>query len=132
MSDISLWSPSSKTVYIDSNEEKPDLILLHEMGHALLNHQEYARDIKLLSMERDAWNFARDKLAPKLDINIDQDFIEDHLDTYRDWLHLKSTCPNCQANGVEKEKNIYLCPICGTKWKTNVATQTQLKRYKIY
>lgn len=129
--EISLWSPSRKTVYINPDEDQPDWILLHELGHALLNHQEFNKDIELLAIERDAWNYAKSELAPKFKIQIDQDFIEDHLDSYRDWLHTKSTCPTCRANGVEIAKNQYFCPICNTKWKTNIATQTQPRRYKL-
>ena len=39
--------------------------LLHEVAHSSLNHAEYARDIELLQMERDAWEFTSSVLAKK-------------------------------------------------------------------
>ena len=82
-------------------------------------------------MKRDAWNFANTNLALKYGIQIDKDFIEDHIDTYRDWLHYKSSCPNCGLNGFEKNKGQYICPACGREWKVNEARNCNIKRTQL-
>ena len=130
-SNISHWSYTEKTIFYEDNIKHSDWILLHEISHAILNHKNYTRDIELLSKERDAWNFANTNLALKYEIQIDKDFIEDHIDTYRDWLHYKSSCPKCGLNGFEKNKGQYICPACGRKWKVNEARNCNIKRTQL-
>lgn len=130
-SNISHWSYTEKTIFYEDNIKHSDWILLHEISHAILNHKNYTRDIELLSKERDAWNFANTNLALKYGIQIDKDFIEDHIDTYRNWLHYKSSCPNCGLNGFEKNKGQYICPACGRKWKVNEARNCNIKRTQL-
>jgi hypothetical protein len=120
-SDDFRWSPEKTTIYY-ADETSP--LLLHELGHALLNHQEYRRDIELLAMERDAWDTAR-----TLD-TISEEIIQNHLDTYREWLHARSTCPTCGANGHQVKKLTYHCIACETDWRVNEARLCGLKRYK--
>lgn len=129
--EVSYWSPSSQIVYYQLNSKNASWVLLHETAHALLNHHDYKKDVELLAKERDAWELARKELAPKYGISIGEDFIENHLDTYRDWLHNKSTCPNCHLNGVEKSKGSYLCLACGSQWRVNDARTCHIKRTKI-
>lgn len=105
--------------------------LLHELAHAILDHKTYARDIELIELERDAWTHAQATLAPTYNIAIGTNQIEDALDTYRDWLHARSTCPNCQATGVQTERNAYKCLACLSKWRVNDARICALRRYKI-
>ena len=58
-----LWSPSENTIYYcDKSDNKP-ILLLHEISHALLGHADYNSDIQLITMEREAWDYAI-KLAP--------------------------------------------------------------------
>ncbi len=123
------WSPTTSTVFYNPNETHADWILLHETAHAILGHQEYTLDIELLKLERAAWHYATTTLAPQYDILIDTEFIETHLDTYRDWLHTKSTCPHCQSNGIEQTKQRYLCVHCGGTWRTNIGVDTGIRRY---
>lgn len=123
------WSPVHSTVFYNPAEPNIDWILLHELSHACLDHAGYSRDIKLLQMERDAWNYAKQTLAPHYSITIDDDFIEDHLDTYRDWLHIKSTCPKCTLSGMEIAKHQYQCLSCSHHWNTNTGTQVRVQRY---
>lgn len=127
--ETSHWSHTAQTVFYCPNEPQLDWILLHELAHALLQHAEYQRDIELLGMERDAWEYARKQLAPPYNIAIDPDFIEDQLDTYRDWLHTKSTCPRCTLTGMEVRKHHYRCLGCQHTWKTNRGTQVRVHRY---
>lgn len=114
------------------NESSDDAaLLLHELAHAVLKHADYTRDIELIEMERDAWDHARTVLAPRYSVPIDDAIIEDSLDTYRDWLHARSTCPDCQAIGIQIKLHHYRCLACGAQWKVNDARICALRRYKL-
>lgn len=123
-----MWEPQTQTVYYRKGCTNAEL--LHELGHALLGHAEYARDIILLEHERDAWSQAV-KLASQYGVTISEDTIGDHLDTYRDWLHTRSICPSCQANGIQVEANVYECPACQSRWCVNEARSCALRRRQI-
>jgi hypothetical protein len=124
------WSPSNKTVtYTQSSEDQASL--LHELSHALLGHTDYKKDISLIEMERDAWQYAKDNLGPAYDQPIIDEIIEDALDSYRDWLHARSTCPNCQATGIQTKREEYRCLACRTKWRVNEARICALRRYTL-
>ncbi len=124
------WSHDTQTISYDKTSN--DLgQLLHELSHGILEHKDYQRDIELITMEREAWTYARTILGPKYGIPIDQSKIEEFLDSYRDWLHERSTCPACKATGIEITKHQYECPACSTKWRVNDARIRQLKRRTI-
>src|SRR5690606_15400649 len=77
------WQPQEKAVrYVAASGDLP--ALLHETAHAQLGHHEYVRDIALLRMEREAWQYAKETLAAKYAVEITEDDIEEALDTYRD------------------------------------------------
>jgi len=122
------WSPPDKAVYFIPDGDVA--ALLHEVAHGVLNHQRYTKAIQLIEMERQAWEEAR-ILASRYNIALDDDNIEDHIDTYRDWLHARSTCPTCKATGIEEAKNVYHCLSCLKNWSVNEARTCQLRRYKI-
>lgn len=124
-----MWSPSTRTVIFYDNEPNPAQ-LLHELGHGLLGHDDYSKDIGLLSMERDAWEEAK-KIGETFKVLISDETIEDYLDTYREWLHARSTCPNCTAIGVQVKRAHYRCVACSHEWRVNDARVCQLKRYSI-
>lgn len=124
------WSPSENTVYYDEDGKDATYLVLHETAHGLLGHTTYNKDIELIGMERQAWEKAT-KLAKKYGITIDEETVQSNLDSYRDWLHARSTCPNCTATGVQETKNTYTCLACGHKWRVNEARVCGLKRYKI-
>lgn len=65
-------------------------------------------------MERAAWDKAKE-LAAKYDIEINQDLIEDELDSYRNWLHIKSRCKKCGLTRYQTKDGIYHCPHCEQK-----------------
>lgn len=112
------WSPKAKTIhYNDSGlgESVGQWALLHEAGHASLNHQTYANDLGLLQLEVEAWQ-AAEKLAETIGLVIDPDHIQECLDTYRDWLYARSTCPTCELNSLQIEETVYLCLNCSTRW----------------
>ena len=122
------WSPPEKTVYY-TNDPHADALLLHELSHSLLNHSLYIKDIDLIKMERDAWEKAR-HLAPQYEVVLSDDIIQPHLDSYRDWLHARSTCPTCGATGVQTKQATYHCVACGATWRVNEARMCGLKRYR--
>lgn len=122
------WSSSTNTVFYEP-KSKDVISLLHETAHALLSHTYYRQDIDLIHLERDAWTKAKE-LGRIYGYEVDDDTIEDALDSYRHWLHTRSLCPHCQQNGVQKD-DFYSCLICNQRWKPNDARTCGLKRRKI-
>jgi ribosomal protein L37AE/L43A len=121
---VSRWNYELNTVFYEQNLDQ----FLHELGHALLRHKDYETDLDLIKKERAAWTKA-EIIAARYDHKIKAETIEAHLDTYRDWLHLRSTCPKCHQTGVENpQTGIYSCFICGTKWRTSKTCLTNLRR----
>lgn len=122
------WNPEDMTVYYNTASSPAEL--LHELSHALLGHKTYRRDIELIGIERDAWKYAR-QLAYTYNITITEEIIEDALDSYRDWLHQRSLCPECNATGLQSSRQTYRCLACRTVWRVNEAKLCALRRYKI-
>jgi hypothetical protein len=74
------WSPKTKQVfYKDSSTLVYCWKLLHEVGHALLEHQTYNSDLELLALEVAAWEKAQE-LAQDFKLTINADYIQDCLD----------------------------------------------------
>jgi len=110
------WSPARRTIfYIPENTDKSTWSLLHETAHALLNHTNYDTDLDLMRMEVLAWEQAK-HLAQLYDIAIDDEHIEFCLDTYRDWLFARSTCPKCLSASLQSATKRYECFNCKTVW----------------
>ncbi|MEO6761442.1 MAG: hypothetical protein ABI220_03645 [Candidatus Saccharimonadales bacterium] len=116
------WHAQKKHVsYKKTTQEQPNhnsWALLHELGHALLGHTDYTNDVELLQMEVSAWHKAK-TLAKHYGPKIDDDYIEDCLDTYRDWLHLRSTCPVCFARSLQSTTSVYRCYNCQATWQVS-------------
>ncbi len=125
------YSPDKTSITFDPNQDFWQLLLLHELGHYISNHKEYNFDRDLLKIEVEAWEVAKEQLAPKYDIEIDYDLIESHLFSYKDWLYKRSKCPKCGSIGLQKKIDQYFCLSCDTEWKVNQAKFTQLKRTEI-
>jgi len=87
------------------------LLTLHELAHALLKHKDYNLDIQRLKIESKTWATTK-QLCQKYRIVWNEDFAEDHLDTYRDWLHQKSLCPTCHLTRYQNPSGTYHCPQC--------------------
>ena len=87
------------------------LQLLHEVGHALLEHKNFVTDTERLKMEQAAWERAH-KLCVTYSIEYDEDFVEAELDTYRNWLHRKSCCSKCGLTRCQLRSGKYYCPNC--------------------
>jgi hypothetical protein len=115
------WSPNKQLITYKTsaiNEDIGQWALLHEASHAILNHQNYNSDIELLKLEVEAWHNAKG-LAKDLEINIDENHIQDCLDTYRDWLYRRSSCPNCGVVCIQLTPSTYSCHNCQTTWSVS-------------
>lgn len=112
------WSPQTTTITYEqakSYKPKQKWALLHEAAHALLNHRTYKTDLELLLLETAAWHKAQE-IAKQLGHEIDNDHIQDCLDTYRDWLHQRSTCPRCSTISLQTSPHQYRCHNCTASW----------------
>lgn len=118
-SDRFMWSPADTCIHYDMTTiEAPEsaYTLLHELSHALCNHTTYHADTQLIELELQAWEKAK-QLSTHYDISIPTDHIEDCLDTYRDWLLNRATCPDCELAGIQSLKNLhYHCMNCQKEW----------------
>ncbi|HUC87608.1 MAG TPA: hypothetical protein VMR95_00465 [Candidatus Binatia bacterium] len=132
-SDRFYWSPEEQIVYY---QPKTGQIyywkLLHEVSHALLGHKTYTSDIELLTLEVSAWEKAQG-LAHDCNLSpIDNDYVQNCLDTYRDWLHKRSTCPTCGTRSLQESAEEYHCFNCQAKWRVSCSrfcrTYRQVKR----
>jgi hypothetical protein len=117
------WSPQTNSVHVkaealDTSDGRWSL--LHEAAHAQLEHTYYTTDMGLLSLEVEAWQTAK-QLAELYSIEIDENHIQDCLDTYRDWLYARSTCPACMLNSLQIDKTTYLCLNCSTRWTVSAS-----------
>ncbi len=113
------WSPETQEIYYDQSrhDESAQWSLLHETGHALLSHEGYLADFELIQLEMAAWNKAR-QLAADYAITIDEDHIQDCLDTYRDWLYKRSICPQCSNRALQQSDYAhYRCFNCHMVWR---------------
>ena len=124
------WSPKTNHVIykeLAENDEVATLSLLHEVGHALLEHKDYNSDFQLLTLEVSAWEKAN-QLAETFSRSIDSDHIQDCLDTYRDWLYQRSTCPTCTNCSLQTDSRTYSCFNCGTVW--HVSSSRMCRPYR--
>ena len=127
-SDRFAWSPGEHTVFYDKVDTSNTSLLLHELAHGLLGHHDYSKDVELVAMEGQAWDKALE-LAPQYSVKITDDIVQDSLDTYREWLHARSTCPECEATGYQSGQNLYTCVACAHEWRVNEARLCALRRY---
>lgn len=117
-SNKSSWNPDHRTIYYDPTSEHVEYSILHELGHMIAAHQTYKTDVELLKMELQAWDEAK-KIAPGLGINIDQEHIEDCIDSYRAWLFKRSACPRCNQTGSQDTEGEYRCTNCASRWQVS-------------
>lgn len=122
------WSPDEHTVFYDESDSQNTSLLLHELAHGLLGHHDYSKDVELVAMETEAWDKAAE-LATSYSVTITDETIQDNLDTYREWLHARSTCPACEATGYQSGKAQYTCVACSHIWRVNEARICALRRY---
>ena len=116
------WKPPRTIIYEPIGTYSPlyfALQTLHELGHAASGHKDYQTTVERLKIESEAWSAAR-KLFLKYqktgilpaDWSWDEDFAESKLDTYRNWLHTKTTCKTCGLTMYQTTDGIYHCPLC--------------------
>jgi len=119
--ETSYWSPAEKTVYFQPNGDQRALwTLLHESGHAALGHTSYDSDFGLLLLEVAAWEEAK-VLGQRLGVAVDEDHVQDCLETYRDWLHRRSTCPRCGIRCFQHDARRYHCHNCQASWQVSAS-----------
>lgn len=114
------WSPKNKEVIYrtGSHQSLPEVGVLHELAHAVLGHHTFFTDYELLQMEVEAWDEAK-QLGKKYKVIISEDHIQDCLDTYRDWLYMRSTCPSCTASSLQNSRRQYTCSNCKESWSVS-------------
>lgn len=126
------WSPKDSTVHYDPTKlhsPKGVWSLLHECGHARLGHSAYGTDFELVKLEALAWEEAK-QLGKKLQIDIAEEHVQDCLDTYRDWLHQRSTCPTCGTIGLQADRYNYSCHNCNGQWSVTASRFCRTYRRK--
>lgn len=113
------WQPEYSIVtYPDTDKVDVSIYygLIHEVAHSKLDHKTFEHDIELLKMERDAWDLAKKLAADNFGAPLKTEYAEECLDSYRDWLYLRSKCPKCQLVGFQVSQNAYSCPHCLIDW----------------
>jgi hypothetical protein len=67
-------------------------------------------------MEVAAWEYAKE-LAKRYGVSIDEDHVQDCLDSYRDWLYKRSICPACGTKSIQQDQELqYQCFNCRSMW----------------
>lgn len=124
------WSPEKKQIsYGDPSGRHFLEGLLHELGHARLKHRNFASDVDLLQKEVEAWQEAR-RLAERYKVKIDENHIQECLDTYREWLYRRSRCPECESAGVQKSPQNYRCINCNNSWRVGSSRSSRPYRLR--
>ncbi len=100
-----------KTIILGPFESHYSLLFCHELGHALSGEDHFDTDVERLKIERLAWDKAQE-LCTEFHIPYDEEFVEEQLDSYRDWLHSKSKCPQCGLTRYQTKNGQYHCPHC--------------------
>lgn len=115
------WSPRTNTISYYSSQKNKDFQygILHELAHALLDHTNYSSDFELLKMESLAWHKAA-QIGRRYGIKISEEYIQNCLDTYRDWLHRRSSCPVCKNHSLQINKRTYRCFNCQSQWQVSL------------
>ena len=127
------WSPTDNIIYYNKttvNEPQGLWALAHEIGHAMSGHRNFENDLDLIKKEREAWTKAQTLLAA-YEQEIDEDYIEDCLDSYRDWQKARATCPDCSTVSTQLNTTNYHCFNCGCEWKVSPSQTCRIRRSKI-
>lgn len=114
------WSPKKQQIFyaLHGQNDTSEVTLLHELAHALLDHKTFSTDYQLVLMEAEAWDKAV-TIGKTYGIEISEDHIQDCLDTYRDWLYMRSMCPSCGTNSLQDSSRAYKCFNCSTSWSVS-------------
>ena len=131
--DLFVWVPTKRTIHFPKQAVKDSEFfysLLHEIGHAKLEHKDFGSDIELIRLERAAWDMAVVE-ASRYGYSIPEAHIESCLDTYRDWLYRRSMCPNCEQCGLQTSKMAYKCIFCSSTWAVSKSRLCKVTRRSI-
>jgi hypothetical protein len=126
------WSPKAQSIMYNPAQSLKRLRygVLHELSHALLDHTDYKSDFELLKLEAMAWELAA-QIGKKYGVIIDDEHIQNCLDTYRDWLHRRSTCPSCEVHVLQDSPSSYRCYNCGESWQVSSGRFVRSYRKKV-
>jgi hypothetical protein len=129
LGDTFCWSPLTQQIFYKKSSSRKSLwAILHETAHAKLKHAGYSLDFELLQMEAAAWDEAKN-LAERYELDINENHIQDCLDSYRDWLYKRSICPSCGTKSLQHdEAQNYSCFNCHTTW--SVASSRFCRPYR--
>lgn len=125
------WSAGKKILFYNLSLQNASALLLHELSHVLLGHDSFELDVELVNKESVAWKYAQKELAPRYNVNITDDTIEDAMDSYREWLHKRSLCPECDTSAFQTKTGTYKCLACRCQWRANDARERHLRRYRL-
>lgn len=125
------WSPETQTIFYE-NVQSPEATwsIMHELGHALLGHRDYQLDIELVRKEAEAWRQAVVLSADYLETPISVSYVQDSLDTYRDWVYRRSICPDCGSVGLQLNPKQYSCLNCSAEWFVSSARFCRAYRHR--
>ncbi len=113
-----------KVVFLGPPQHNFGLLALHELGHALCGHETYQTHVKLIKIESEAWEMAKtvylkyrkmaenDAKLANIIPEWDEDFMQEKIDSYREWLHQKSLCKKCGITMYQTKDGNYHCPRC--------------------
>lgn len=128
--DVFSFNSGNKTItYIPEELETGDgsLALLHEIAHMKLGHFSYNYDVELLKLEHEAWEETR-RLAKEYGIEVDENHIEECLESYDKWLKKRATCPKCGEYSLQKDKISFGCFVCDCYWKVNERKDREIRK----
>ena len=103
------------------------IALLHEISHCELGHFHYVSDLQLYAMEIDAWLLTR-KLAKKFNIPVEEDYIDECIESYNQWIEKRGTCPRCSTFCAQKTEVEFECYNCLTCWRVSADPQVRTQR----
>lgn len=111
------WSPGKQIITYNPEKsfKQSSFAILHELAHAELDHHNYTSDLELVKLESEAWLLAA-KIGKNYGVIISNEHIQNCLDTYRDWLHGRSACPNCGIRVLQTDSGKYDCFNCHARW----------------
>lgn len=116
--EVCRWSAEEQTIYFVDDEQQDSVWgLMHELGHGLLQHTDFTSDMDLLEKEVAAWEKAH-AIARQFGLTIESEHIDTCLDSYRDWLSQRSTCPTCGLHGIQTS-DLYRCLNCTGTWRVS-------------
>lgn len=116
--EFSYWSPSDRTVYFnDSGTQQNMWTLLHETAHACCEHFDFRSDFHLIKLESEAWQKTLELCKQYTLPAPSDDYIEDCIDTYRNWQYRRSLCTSCSKGGIQIKPDTYYCIDCRGEWK---------------